>query len=68
MKLEKEALVDESAGAQAKVTGGRLGNRFHCAVKWEIAPERADVHEARRIASRKDGHAREANFPRLRFT
>ena len=67
MELEEQAFVDEGAAAGAEVARGGRGNRFHRAVKWEIATQRADMHEPGGIAPRKNGHARKANFTRLRF-
>ena len=67
MELEQEAFLGEGAGANAEIARGGRGNRFHRAVKWEIATQRADMHEPGGIAAWKNGHAREANFTRLRF-
>ena len=67
MELKEQAFVDEGASACAEVARGGRGNRFHRAVKWEIAAQRADMHEPGGIAPRKNGHARKPNFTRLRF-
>src|SRR5213596_2795098 len=67
MELEDEAFLDEGAGASAEIAGSGRGNRFHRAVKWEIATQRADMHEPGGISAWKNGHAREADFARLRL-
>ena len=62
-----QAAIDQGARAGAEVACGGGRNCFHRAVKREIAAERANVREPGGIAPGKNGHAREANFARLRF-
>ena len=67
MELEKEAFLDERAGASTEVACAGRRNRFHRAVKWEIARQRAEMDQPGGVTACKHGHAREANFPGLRF-
>ena len=57
VELEEEAFLDQGAGVSAKVARRGCRNRFHRAVKWKFAAERADVHEPGGIAAWKNSHA-----------